>query len=62
MVDGVHCNGHVLKSEDGHVLRKELVFDVEGQRMKDRLMRTCKKQVEEENMNVGLSRKDALCL
>ena len=37
------------------------MFEVEGQRKEVRLMRTWKKQVEEENMNVGLSRVDVLC-
>ena len=44
-----------------HVLRRALSFEVEGQRKKGRLNRTWGKQVEEESMKVGLSRKDALC-
>ena len=40
----------------GHVLRRALDFEAEG-----RPKRTWKKQVEEESMNVGVSRKDPLC-
>ena len=47
--------------EDGHVLRKPLYFEVEGQRRKGRSKRTWKKQVEEESVKVGLRREDALC-
>ena len=38
-----HWYGHVLRREDGHVLRKALDFDVESQAKKLRLKRTCKK-------------------
>ena len=51
----------MLRREDGHVLRRAFVFEVEGQRKKGRPKRTWKKQVEEESMKVGLRRKDALC-
>ena len=34
MANSVHWHGHVLKREDGHVLRMALDFEVEGQRMK----------------------------
>ena len=51
----------MLRREDGHILRKALDFEVEGQRKKSRLKRTWKRQVEEENTKVGLRRKDALC-
>ena len=54
-----HCD--VLRKEDGHVLRRALRFEVEGERMKVRPKRTWKKQVEEESMKVGLSKNDALC-
>ena len=52
--------GHVLRREDGHVLRP-LDFEVEVQRKKGRLKRTWKKQVEEESVKVALRRQDALC-
>ena len=53
--------GHMLRREDGNVLRRVLDFEVEGQRMKGRPKRTCRKQAEEENVKVGLRREDALC-
>ena len=45
----------------GHVLRRALDFEFEGQWKKGRQKRTCKKQVEEESVKVGLTREDALC-
>ena len=32
MASNVHWYGHVLRREDGHVLRRALDFEVEGQR------------------------------
>ena len=61
MSNSVLWHGHVLWKEDGHVLRRSLCFEVEGQRKKGRLKRTWRKQVEEESVKVGLRRKDALC-
>ena len=48
MANSVHLYGLVLRREDGHVLRRALDFEVECQRMKGRLKRTWKKQVEED--------------
>ena len=45
----------------GHVLRMVLEFEVEGQRTNSRLKRTWKRQVVEEQVKVGLRRKDAVC-
>ena len=59
--NSVHWYGRVLRREDGHVLRRALDFEVEGQRKKWRPKRTCKKQVEEESVKIGLRREDALC-
>ena len=53
--------GHVLRREDGYVLRRAFDFEVEGQRKKGRQKRTWKKQVEEESVNVGLRREDVYC-
>ena len=50
MANSVCWYGHVLSREDGHVLRRALHFDVEGQGKKWRPKRTWKKQVEEENV------------
>ena len=51
----------MLRRVDGHVLRKALDLEVDGQGKKGRLKRTWKKQVDEESVKVGLSREDALC-
>ena len=59
--NSVHWHGHVLRREDGHISRRALDFEVEGQRKNGRSKRTWKKQVEEESMKVGLRRKDELC-
>ena len=45
---------HVLRREDGHVLRRSLDIEVEFQRKKARPNGMWKKQVEEESMKVGL--------
>ena len=52
----------MLRREDGHVLRKTLDFEIDGQSKKGRPKRTWKKQVEEESVKVGLRKEDALCL
>ena len=51
----------MLRREDGHVLRGVLDSEVESQRKKGRPRWTCKKQVEEVSVKVGLGREDALC-
>ena len=61
MVNCIRWYGHVLRRKDGHVLRRALDFEVEGQRKKWRSKRMLKKQVEEESMKVGLRMEDALC-
>ena len=43
MASIVHCYGHVLRREDGHMLRRVLDFVVEGQWKKWRLKRTLKR-------------------
>ena len=40
MACSVRWHGHVLKREDGHVLRRALDFNFEGQRKKGRPNRT----------------------
>ena len=60
MANSVCWYGHVFRREDGHVLRRALDFEVEGQRKKGRLKRTWKRQVEKESVKVGLRREDAL--
>ena len=61
IANSVYWYGHVMRREDWHVLRRALHFEVEGQSMNGRLSRTRKRQVEEENVKIGLRRKDALC-
>ena len=51
----------MLRREDGHILRRALDFEVEGQRKKGRPKWTWKRQVGEESAKVGLRRDDALC-
>ena len=45
MANSVRCYGHVLRREDGHVLRRALDFEVEGQRKMVKPRRTWKKKV-----------------
>ena len=61
MANSVRWYGHVLRREDGHVLRRPLDFVVDGQRKKGRLKRTWKNYVVEESVKVDLIREDALC-
>ena len=60
MANSVHWYVHLLRKEDGHIMRA-LDFENKGQRSKGRLKKTWKKQVEEENMKVSLRREDAFC-
>ena len=60
MADSVHWYGHVLRREDGHVLRRAFDFEIEGQRKKGRLRRRWMKQVEEESVKDGLRKEDTL--
>ena len=46
----------MLRRQNGHVLRRALDFEVDGQSKKGRLRRTWKRQVEEESMMIGLRR------
>ena len=61
MANNVRWYGNVLRREGGHVLRRAIDFEVEGQRKKERPKRTWKKQAEKESVKVGWRRKDALC-
>ena len=56
--NGVRCCGHVLRRDDGHVLRK--AFEMKGKRKQGRPKKTWKMQVEKESKSVGLEREDAL--
>ena len=43
VANSVHWYGHVLRREDGNILRRALNFEFEGQRKKGRLNKTWKK-------------------
>ena len=58
--NGVRWYGHVLRRDDGHVLRKALEFEVKGKRKRGRPKMTWKTQVEKESKSVGLEKKDAM--
>ena len=51
---GVCLYCHVLRREEVHVLRRALDFEVEGQRKKGNLVRTWKKHVDDESVQIGL--------
>ena len=56
MANSVRWYGDVLRREDGHVLRRALDFEVNGQRKKGRPKWTWKKKVKEESRKDGLRR------
>ena len=57
--NGVRWYGHVLRRDDGHVLRKALEFEVKGKRKRGRPRKTWRSQVEKESKSVGLKKEDA---
>ena len=57
--NGVRWYGHVIRRDDGHVLRKVLESEVKGKRKRGRPKKTWKTQVEE-SKSVGLEKEDAL--
>ena len=59
-VNGARWPGHVLRRDDGQVLRKALEFDVKGKRKWRWPKKTWKTQVEKESKSVGLEKEDAL--
>ena len=61
MANNVRWYGHVLRREDGSVLKWAFDLVVYGQRKKGSPKRTWQKQVEEESVKVGLRREDELC-
>ena len=58
--NGVRWYRHMLRRDDGHVLRKALEFEVSGRRKPGRPKKTWKMQVEKESKSVGLEKKDAM--
>ena len=61
MANNVDWYGPMMRRDNGQVLMRALDLEVEGQRNKGWWKRTRKKQVDEENMKVGVSREDAPC-
>ena len=57
---GVQWYGHVLRRDNGNVLRRALVFEVAGRRGHGGLNVTWKRQVEEHINQIGLKREDAI--
>ena len=51
--NGVRWYGHVLRREDGHVLRKAVEFEVKGKRKRGRPKKMWKVQVEKESKSVA---------
>ena len=52
--------GHVLRRDDGHVLRKALEFEVKDKRKRGLPKKTWKTQVEKESKSIGLEKRDAM--
>ena len=50
----------MLRTDDGHILRKALEFEGRGERKPGRPKKTWKMQVEKENKSVDLEKKDAM--
>ena len=59
-VNGVRWYRHVLRRDDGHILRKVLEFEVKGKKKRGRPKKTWKMQVEKESKTVGLEKIDAM--
>ena len=56
---GVRWYGHVLRRDEGDVLRRALEFEVDGKRQKGRPKVIWKEQVEREMRKIGLRAEDA---
>ena len=59
-VSGVRWYGHVLRRDNGDVLRRALDFEVVGRRGHGWPNMTWKKQVEEHVNQIGLKREDTI--
>ena len=58
--NGVRRYGHVLRRDDGHVLRKALEFEVKSKEKRGRPKKTGKMQVRKESKSVGLEKEDVM--
>ena len=52
--------GHVLRRDDGHILRNAVDFEVKRKRKRGQPKKTWKTQVEKESKSIGLEQKDAM--
>ena len=57
--NGVRWYGHVLRREEGNILKKALDFEIDGHRKRGRPKSTWKRKVEEEVKKIGLRKEDA---
>ena len=57
----VHWYAYVLRKEDGHVLRRALEFEVEGERKNGRAEKMMEQSGEEEGIKGSVSKKNVLC-
>ena len=57
---GVQWYGHVLRRDNGEVLRREMDFEVAGRKGRGRPNMAWKRQVEEHINQIGLKRKNAI--
>ena len=55
--NGVRWYEHVLRRDDGHVLRKALEFEVKDKKKRGQPKKRWKMQVEKERKSVGLERR-----
>ena len=60
MASGVRWYGHVLRKNNGDVLRRALDFEVAVRRGRGRPNKTWKRQVEEHINQIGLKREDTI--
>ena len=60
--NGVRWYRHVLRRDDGHVLRKAFEFEMKGKRKQGGPKKTWNTQVEKESKSIGLEKKDAMNL
>ena len=58
--NGVRWHKHLLRRDDGHVLRKALEFELKGKRKRGQPKKTWKTQVEKESKSDGLEKKNAM--
>ena len=58
-LNGVRWYGHVLRRDDGYILRKALEFEGKGKKKRGQPKKMWKTQVEKESKIVGLEKMDA---